>query len=793
MKEPLATTHPDLAIEWHPQKNGDLTANQVTAGSGLKIWWRCGVDPSHEWAAVIKSRVKGGCCPMCKGKVATPSTSLSELYPELAKGWHPTKNGDLTPDMVRPGSNKKVWWRCLRDLAHEWQATVTNRVAGNGCPMCSNRIVTATNSLDALYPELAREWHPTKNGDLTPNKVVSGSEKKVWWRCRANPSHEWQAMIAERVKGKGCPICANRIVTSTNSLRALYPQLSQEWHPMKNGNLTPDKVVPGSSKKVWWCCRVDPSHEWLATITDRAGGASCPACLNRAITATNSLRALYPQLSQEWHPTKNGNLTPDNVVPGSSYKVWWRCSVDPAHEWQTIINNRTRLGSGCPKCNLGWTISAIRSFVESLRVHLTVLTPAELYVLFQQNGLYSMEGKGKTFMKALGTGRFPVEELDKFLAGEPSLVDQFIDDPDHTLEASELDTRELNVHEGQFNSSIDVEGSENSILDEALLINSNSPVEDAEEDDKYKLPIVETKTVLAALGHISVSCADEEAVEFLISSALAKIWSHAFRDETVAVDQAEQVSDNEYTERVRTQFLDEYRQAKDLTIPPGYTFHVEGKSTLPNLMQRLVAIRVRNHKRVGNWSGTGAGKTLSAILASRVVNAKLTIICCPNSVVEGWRQAILDSFSDGIVETKTFHPDWSSMLNDVGFGRADESSTYRYLVLNYEAFQQPESAARVRLLVEQEQIDFVIVDEIHYAKQRQVEDISKRRKLVAALISFASEYNPDLYVRQYTELCVKAESGILNWQTVQHGSHQEDTNGSPREAYRSSDRKSRSL
>ncbi len=136
----------------------------------------------------------------------------------------------------------------------------------------------------------------------------------------------------------------------------------------------------------------------------------------------------------------------------------------------------------------------------------------------------------------------------------------------------------------------------------------------------------------------------------------------------------------------------------------------------------------------------------TAILSTRVVNAKLTIVCCPNSVVEGWRQAILDSFSDSIVGTKTFKPHWGTVMNDVGFGGAGDISGYRYLVLNYEAFQQPESAARVRQLVEQEQIDFVTVDEVHYAKQRQVEDISQRRKLVAALVSLAAGRNPDLYV-----------------------------------------------
>ena len=73
---------------------------------------------------------------------------------------------------------------------------------------------------------------------------------------------------------------------------------------------------------------------------------------------------------------------------------------------------------------------------------------------------------------------------------------------------------------------------------------------------------------------------------------------------------------------------------------------------------RLAAVQVRDKKRVGNWSDTGAGKTLSAVLASRVINAHITVICCPNSVVDGWEKAILDIFPDSVVAKKTFTPDW---------------------------------------------------------------------------------------------------------------------------------------
>jgi hypothetical protein len=250
------------------------------------------------------------------------------------------------------------------------------------------------------------------------------------------------------------------------------------------------------------------------------------------------------------------------------------------------------------------------------------------------------QGKGKGFVKALATGRFPTEEIEKFVNGKPSTVDNFLQDNQLTLEA--LETSNNNIPDQPQATSED---------------NLDRTVEPSEEED-LNLPLVQTREVLTSLNHPVVSSADEEAVEFLIASAKAKIWKHVFLDEAAAVAQAQTYTGEGYAQKVKSEFLDEYHQAKNLPIPTGYNFRINGKLTEPNLMQRLAAVQVRDKKRVGNWSGTGAGKTLSAVLASRVINAHLTVICCPNSVVDGWEKAILDIFPDSVVAKKTFTPDW---------------------------------------------------------------------------------------------------------------------------------------
>jgi hypothetical protein len=138
----------------------------------------------------------------------TAEYNLAKLYPDLAKEWHPTKNGDLKPTGVAPKSSEKVWWKCEKE--HEWPATVSNRSNGRGCPYCAGQKVCEDNNLEFLYPNLAKEWHPTKNGDLNPSDVTPGSHQKVWWKCLKKPKHEWPATVNNRARGSGCPYCAGQ-------------------------------------------------------------------------------------------------------------------------------------------------------------------------------------------------------------------------------------------------------------------------------------------------------------------------------------------------------------------------------------------------------------------------------------------------------------------------------------------------------------------------------------------------------------------------------------------------------
>jgi uncharacterized Zn-finger protein len=269
--------------------------------------------------------------------------NLEFKCPDIARQWHPSKNGTLTPGIVTPFSNRKAWWRC--EKGHEWLAIINNRTKGRGCPYCSGNKVSSENNLLAVNPELAKQWHATKNGNLKPNQVTPFSPKKVWWRCEKG--HEWQAKIGNRSNGKGCPYCSGRYAAEDYNFQYVNPGLSKQWHPTKNGNLKPNQVTPFSSKEVWWRC--EKGHEWQSTVKSRSkSGNECPFCSKRKASKEYNLGLVYPELAKTWHPTKNGKLTPRDVLPMSEKQVYWMC--ERGHVWKAMIINRSR-GTGCPYCS----------------------------------------------------------------------------------------------------------------------------------------------------------------------------------------------------------------------------------------------------------------------------------------------------------------------------------------------------------------------------------------------------------------------------------------------------------
>ena len=403
-----------LMAEWDWEKNNELniSPNSLSYGSHKDVWWKCA--KGHRWHSIVSNRARlGRSCPYCAGqKPIIGENDLCTTHPELIKEWHPTKNRDSLPEHYMGGSHEKVWWLC--EKGHEWSAQIKSRASGVGCPYCAGKkVLVGFNDLQTKFPELAKEWHETKNGQLTPTQITYGSGKSVWWKCKNG--HEWSAAVCNRTIGRGCPVCASRRRTSFPE-QAIFYYIKQAFPDAINGykeafdkgSMELDIFIPQINVGIEYDGKAFHSEThnrirdakkyrickskgiMLIRITDKIQYEIMTNCdhkieipkaddfhLSYAISKLlfklnkparvdvaasrldilkyltsfdNSLEEIFPELAQEWHYDKNG-FQPSNIHPGSCEKVWWKCKKC-GHEWKTSPSERTgRDKTGCPICS----------------------------------------------------------------------------------------------------------------------------------------------------------------------------------------------------------------------------------------------------------------------------------------------------------------------------------------------------------------------------------------------------------------------------------------------------------
>lgn len=333
----LVTEHPAIAAQWHPGLNTELDLTQIGPGSHKSPFWQC--DEGHVWQAQVHSRVAGTGCPQCAGYVPRGRTTLSEHSPDLVAQWHP--RNAASPDQFGPGSQHQVWWRC--PAGHEYQARISNRSRGTGCPACARAGRDAPAGLLADMPELFTQVDP----DTAPSDVAElrvNSYVRLGWRCSAG--HRWEAKVSHRaVTGSGCPACAKR--KRAPALPEARADLAAQWHPTRNDGLEAGAVTAGSHRVVWWKCAAC-TGEFRAKVFHRVRGiAACPTCSGRV--RYQSLASESPELAALWHPSLNKALTPAEVTAGANVPVWWLCTV--GHEpWSARVAHVFMGRQDCPRC-----------------------------------------------------------------------------------------------------------------------------------------------------------------------------------------------------------------------------------------------------------------------------------------------------------------------------------------------------------------------------------------------------------------------------------------------------------
>ncbi len=249
----------------------------------------------------------------------------------------------------------------------------------------SHGYIEYSESLEYIYPELAKEWNYSFNGIKKPSSFSKCSSEKIYWfchNCGYGKNGEWQAQISNRAYSKqGCPVCGYTwydkkihsssravVIEGRNDLATLYPMLEKEWNTFLNKDSKPNGFRPSSSAYAFWVCTdcgYGKHGEWKTRISQRVCCKSgCPQCgynifdgtfhkRKKSIVPEKSISSMFPCLIKEWNQALNDQTTPKDVFSGSHTPYYWvccKCGYGKKGEWKNTPNSRVNQKSGCPVC-----------------------------------------------------------------------------------------------------------------------------------------------------------------------------------------------------------------------------------------------------------------------------------------------------------------------------------------------------------------------------------------------------------------------------------------------------------
>ena len=272
----IPTTHPELAAQWSVNNTADIRT--VSFGSNSDFLWVCAYGHEYPMSPNKKSALGYG-CPVCSGdRVIVGVNDLATTHPDLAQEVH--HDSAMSAREVTQGSGKLLTWQCTAHPAHKWNAAVSSRVRGTGCPICSGHLVVrGVNDLITTHPHLAAHWHPS-SPPMT--RFHEGSRTLLEWLCPEG--HTTTAIVRNRARrGQGCSVCSGAlIVTGVNDLATRNPSLAEEWHP--DNETRANEVALNSNSRVKWQCLKNADHVWEASPNGRVRNG-CPHCVRNTFTS----------------------------------------------------------------------------------------------------------------------------------------------------------------------------------------------------------------------------------------------------------------------------------------------------------------------------------------------------------------------------------------------------------------------------------------------------------------------------------------------------------------------------
>lgn len=555
----------------------------------------------------------------------------------------------------------------------EFFQTANEHLRGSGCPKCAkfNRGLACRLSLEE-YIKRAKEVHGDK---YDYSKVeYKNSKEKVCIICSEHGEF-YQSMI-NHSRGMGCFKCGGSAVLTTVE----FIKRSKKVHGDKYDY---SKVEYKNSKEK--VCIICPEHgKFFQVPSSHIQGNGCSKC--------SGLKKLTVDEFIEKAKRVHGQLYDYSKVDYKNSKTHVEifCKI---HGYFSQAPGNHLLGSGCPTCGHGFSSDCKLSLlsdsdVEHLSVH-------QLIELIGQNLL---PADFKVLTKSAAGSKDRKDDINKLRES----ISSGVEENDTAEEEQVLQEEQLEFEDAQ---TIAAEDSTDNLLN--------------------VLPDLVTKE-LKTYDKYFVSSGEKGA--YLLKESVNKIWNCVLSSESYLETVKEmRESSGPWLTYVLDTFMMEYKSVQNEKVGPDYKFEYP-----PSLMQKLMSYRIATNPYYGNWCGTGAGKTNAFLIASRRIDARVTVCVCPNAVVETIRKSILRVYPEStIIIPKS--------LDDI---TSYDRSKYNYVILNYEKFCQSYSPALVDKLVSLNRIDFLCFDEVHRAKN----DMSSINQNLTNLRVLGGEKNPGMRV-----------------------------------------------
>lgn len=469
-----------------------------------------------------------------------------------------------------------------------------------------------------------------------------------------------------------------------NFVRKLNIKNNKEWRNYSIPSNIPSRPEREYNEWISW-------SDWLGTNT-----------YNKSIIFLTYLEAkefvakLNLKSQIEWNDYIKSGKKPTNIPsgPASIYAdsgwISWGDFLSNGNISQQIIGKEKK--------------KEILYFINSIEPMLRYLEPSELVVIIQQANdgfFYERLSRNLKFKNILATT--DEEEREELIE---DLKEDFSNENYEESDTSLLDTNCVETEEEI------VEKTDNKEID--ALTATKNVVNQIDAFDKCD--------ITASL--------DEEVVDFFIKRKINELWN-LYLNNKLDKEQLKKKG-GKYYEKIKLHFIEEHGSIKNWDWQKEIKNDTYKSKKTPNMMQKLFVKRVMQNKYYGNWSGTGAGKTIGTILATKILNCKNVIIITGNAIIDTWINEINECFSNNNILVKEKKPEFKQGMTN-------------YLIYNYEFFQQPNSEGILASIIEENSIDFIALDEVQFTKQRYLDNSSKRKQLILKLLSTINQKNPGNY------------------------------------------------